>query len=111
MRILHIEDDVQLAKSIARALTKLFQAEVFTIDTADGAIELLKTNQYDLVISDYDLRIGTGGDVLQWVKDNRPDQRWLFLAGNEAIESLGVPYVSKPAPMSEVRSAIEDILS
>lgn len=110
MRILHIEDDLSLQKLVSRGLARKFTAEVVTVDSPDTAIEALQTGNFDIVVSDYNIKDGTGGQVLEWVRANIPTQRFMFLSDDDNIVSSGVPYVRKPAPMSDVCRAIEDII-
>ena len=117
MRILHLDDDRSILRAIERQLRGLAAVGGFSqlllpaiVDGATdltAAIGLIQVNQYDLVISDYDLGQGTtGADLLAWVKVNRPDLRFMFLSANAAVHTLGVPFAEKPCTKQELVAAI-----
>lgn len=115
MRILIVEDDYVIARSterlVRRATTQ--DVEVVHVITAEGAISELRTGElgYALVISDYNLAgHGTGADVLAQVRSMRTQPRFLFLSSDDAIEQLGVPYLTKPCRPSELRNAVSRLI-
>ncbi len=116
MRILHLDDDRSILRAIERQLRGLAAANFsqlllpIVVDGATdlaAAIGLIQANQYDLVISDFDLGHGeTGADLLTWVKANKPDLRFMFLSANEAVYTLGVPFAEKPCTKQELIAAV-----
>ena len=69
MRILLIEDDALVQKALLRLIKGVHpHALTNVVDTAAAAIEHLDTFAYDYIISDFDLKTGTGGDVLRHVR-------------------------------------------
>lgn len=111
MHILHIEDDVSLQTSIARQFRARLQAEVTTVSNPDDAIAILKAIKFDIVVSDFNIDGGNGGQVLEWLRANQPGQAFMFLSSDEErIIGSGVPYAIKPAPMSAVCEMIKDII-
>lgn len=71
MRILLIEDDDLVQKALARMFKNppLF-ATTDVVDNAPDAIRRLDNIAYDYIVSDFDLRIGTGGHVLWHVRQH-----------------------------------------
>jgi CheY-like chemotaxis protein len=71
MRILLVEDSELVQRTIMR-LIKMVQPHAITdvVDNAPEAIAHLDKFAYDYIVSDFDLRIGTGGDVLLYVRDH-----------------------------------------
>lgn len=72
MRVLLIEDNDLVQEAMRRLITRLVEpsiAQVDVVDNAPDAIRQLDTIAYDYIVSDYTLRIGTGGDVLRHVRD------------------------------------------
>lgn len=111
MHILHIEDDVSIQKAVARTLALKLKADVTTVANPTDAIAILKAIKFDIVVSDYNIDGGTGGEVLEWLRANQPDQRFMFLSSDEdRIVGFNVPYMVKPAPMSDVCRMIEDVI-
>lgn len=93
MHALLIEDDPALQRATARVIQSTFPGcEVEVVDTANGAIARIRGMEYALIVSDYDLykgsggnESGTGGDVLSWIETDRPDLggRFVFFSGND----------------------------
>jgi CheY-like chemotaxis protein len=70
LRILLIED----SELVQKALVRMFgdpplNAVTDVVDSAPDAIRQLDKFAYDYVVSDFDLKIGTGGDVLRHVRE------------------------------------------
>lgn len=90
MRVLLLEDDLQLQRTTARLIRRTFKAEITIdiVDTAAGAIALLEVNAYAFVLSDFNVREGTGGDVLAWIQANQRHmtERFVFFSGAENLD-------------------------
>jgi len=94
-KILVVEDDEFLAETIADCL-------IFTghnadrIGTGTEACQMLKTNQYDLVLLDSMLPDMNGLDILKVYKEEKGTAKVLFLTGakknEEAAMELGADY-------------------
>ena len=112
--ILLIEDDKRCA-SILTAMLKRCVAPgvvVQVVDSAPGAIELIRGREFDyeFVISDYDLTVGTGADVLEFIRQERPKMlpRFLFVSGNVTVDfdKLHRHHLDKPLSLSMLHSKI-----
>jgi CheY-like chemotaxis protein len=69
MRILLVEDDDLVQKAILRLIQGVHpHAVTNVVDNAPEAIAHLNKFTYDYIVSDFDLKIGTGGDVLRHVR-------------------------------------------
>lgn len=69
MRILLIEDSELLQKTFLRFIKSVHPYAITNVvDNAPEAIEHLDKFAYDYIVSDFDLKIGTGGDVLHHVR-------------------------------------------
>lgn len=110
MRILHIEDSEILQRVIGRNLVRRFGCELTTVDNPEAAIAALQAGSFDIVVSDYNIIGGTGGQVLDWVRANKPGQPFMFLSDDDKIVSSGAPYLRKPASITDLCTAIEDII-
>lgn len=113
MRILLIEDDVGLQMALVRRIRTVHPYGLIDcVDTAPDAINKINTYAYDYILSDYDLRIGTGGDVLSHVRERYAFyvncNRFILMSGNiEAIEHLKHKLTfEKPAPWDELKAAL-----
>jgi len=110
--ILYIEDDEDLQRAMARMLRICYpQFQVYVIDDARRAIAMLEHNEFDLVISDYNVHGGTGGDVLAWIQEHKPAlaARFIFLAAAKEIERHTY-WLKKPADLQALRDLIERVL-
>lgn len=116
-RILVVDD----AEALRTVLSTELTSEGYEVSTAaDGgeAIELVKDNNYDLVLLDIKMPNVDGFEVLKFVKGNKPDVKVIMLTGfadlKNAIESkrLGAEdFVSKPYDLVDLLTTIERVLS
>lgn len=116
VRVLIVEDHAAIARGhehlVRRHLTHIGCAsEVVITDTAEAAIAKLAVENFDLVISDFDLAgTGTGGDVLRAVRADLDRPRFVFVSGSDDAAILaakhGVPYLDKPCSPTDLRNAI-----
>ncbi|MES2363259.1 MAG: response regulator [Pseudomonadota bacterium] len=77
-----VEDNETIRETLIPTMVELADVEVIDIaETADGAIELLKTQDvvWKLAIVDLMLKKGTGLDVVRSCRSRRPDQHVLVL--------------------------------
>ena len=85
MRLLIIEDELDILKAISRGLRKCGYA----VDTAeDGLIglELCAINQYDLVVLDLNLPGLDGMEVLKKLRSEDPELKVLILSARYSVE-------------------------
>ncbi len=112
-KILVIDDE----DSMCNFLEIMLQKEGYDVETAcDGfsAVDLLKENNYDLVISDMNMPGMTGLDVLQEVKSFKSEQDFIvmtaFATVDSAIEAMklgAADYITKPFKVDEIKITIE----
>jgi len=114
VKILLIEDDVDIAASIADYL----EYQAMTVDFAYGveqAKSLLANTTFDLIIMDVNLPDGNGISLCRELKqDHNIKQPILFLTARgvlkdklEAFESGAVDYMVKPFSMQELSARIK----
>jgi len=71
MRILLVEDSELVQKALLRFIRSVHPYAITNVvDNAPEAIEHLDTFAYDYIVSDFDLKVGTGGDVLRHVREH-----------------------------------------
>lgn len=114
IHVLYIEDDEMLARSTLRFFRRYFpDAVVSRADNSAAAIACLQSVQFDVVLSDFDLRAGgSGGIVLSWIEQSQPHllTRFIFLSGNAACAGRGVPWLEKPCSPATLAAAISAVL-
>src|SRR4051812_26786555 len=68
MKVLLVDDEEDLRKILARALVRRCGVEIIEAQGARQAIELLKSEAgIELVISDYHMPEGTGGELFKYL--------------------------------------------
>lgn len=116
MRILIVEDEIDLCDSIAEGL----QIDGYAVDTCyDGeeAFELISTEIYDLVILDLNLPGMDGIEILTKVRKQNKNVKVLILSarGNVSDKVLGLDtgandYLTKPFDFEELEARIRSLL-
>lgn len=112
--ILLVEDDPIIIKSLSEFLS----GEGFSVENADGqtmAIEMLKKNQYDILLVDISLSEGNGFAVCACAKEMGLAVIFLTASGDEYSVVTGLDmgaddYISKPFRPRELVSRIKSVL-
>ena len=113
-RILLVEDDQGARESIKLLLT-IDRHEVVEASRGAEAIELLKSQPFDLAILDYFMPEMTGNDVALHFRDIAPSMPILMITAY--LEKLGDSekpvdaVIGKPFAIEELRQAIAKLLS
>jgi len=117
-KILIIEDEA----AIRRVLKKIISEEsdsYETFEAADGleGIELIKANDYDLILCDIKMPKMDGVEVLQYCKKIKPELPFLMISGHGDLETavstmrLGAfDYISKPPDLNRLLNAVRNAL-
>ena len=121
LKVLVADDEPVIRDGFAEFL-RHFGLEVDTAEDGEQAIELIKKNDYDLVISDIKMPKATGYDVFHAAKAKNPNVNVLLMtafgydpdhtvvkAAREGLE--GVFFKEKPFDMSKLIALIEKIFS
>ena len=116
MRILIVEDEIDLCDSIAEGL----QIDGYAVDTCyDGteAYELITTEPYDLVVLDLNLPGMDGMDVLSKVRKQDKNTKILILSARSTVtdkvtglDSGANDYLAKPFDFEELEARIRCLL-
>ncbi len=116
MRVLLVEDDTTISRSVAL----LLQAENMVVDTAqlgEDAIEIAKLYDYDIVLLDLGLPDMPGSEVLRRLRAARIATPVLILSGLSQLEnklhcltSGADDYLTKPFDRSELIARIHAIV-
>ena len=110
--LLLVDDDESFVKRLARAMEKRgFLAETAESVAAGKAIAQSRPPAYAVV--DLRLEDGNGLDVVETLRDKRPDCRIVVLTGYGAIATAvaavkigAIDYLSKPADADDVTNAL-----
>ena len=110
--LLLVDDDEQFVKRLAKAMEKRgFEVETAESVTEGRAIALARPPAYAVV--DLRLEDGNGLDVVEAIRERRPDSRVVVLTGYGAIATAvaavkigATDYLSKPADANDVMAAL-----
>ena len=112
-KILIVEDDIAFGKMLATFLERKGFTVTSCSNGAEGK-ERLKTEQFDLLISDLKLPDDNGMSLLEHVKKTYPNTRVILMTGyaevNTAVEAIkkgALDYISKPFRPEELLMIIE----
>lgn len=116
MRILLVEDDPGLAKS----LKMICESEGFQVEQTDlgeDAVDMAKVYDYDIILLDLGLPDMEGFDVLKQIRDARNNTPVLILSGHTDIENrvkgLGFgadDFLGKPFDKKELMARIKAVV-
>jgi DNA-binding response OmpR family regulator len=121
VRILIADDELPILELLSEFITKLG----YVADTAqdvDTAIDLLKANPYDIVLTDKNMpgpqgSLEGGMALLRWLKENAAQTEVIMMTGYATIETaveamkLGAfDYIMKPIPLDELKQKLERLI-
>lgn len=113
-KILLIED-TQIIREMFRALLSK-EFAVVTAATGREALEVLRGQAVDLVLSDFELPDMTGADVYYLQEADRP--AYLAMSASEFATELkewvqreGIPFLAKPCSPAQLMSCVREQLS
>jgi two-component system, OmpR family, response regulator QseB len=115
MRLLLLEDDLQLGKALQAALRQS-EFQIVWVRRVQEAKALLATESYSVVLLDIGLPDGSGLDVLGWIRKQRNTVPVVMLTArdsiNDRIEGLDMgadDYMPKPFAIPELVSRIRAV--
>lgn len=116
--VLVVDDDEQIRRSIAAALTRAGFA-VSMADDAEPAIALAGTNTYDILVVDFNMKTQlTGADVVRHYKQQHGAQIFCVVLSGEdgdvaraTCEAAGVDrMLLKPCSPTQLRRLLSDAM-
>ncbi len=117
-RILFVDDDARVTDAIRRALHKRVPWEILTVNSPVEALELLRRQSVDVVVSDERMPGMTGSEFLSQVAREHPDAMRIILTGEarldaaiRAINEAGIyRFLTKPCHTDEIITCLGDAL-
>jgi DNA-binding response OmpR family regulator len=116
MRLLIIEDERELAKSIAKYLSK----ENYIIDIANNfkeADQKVGDNEYDCALVDLMLPDGNGMDIVKVIKEEQPVCGIIIITAKDTLDDkvLGLEigaddYITKPFHLAELNARLKSLI-
>lgn len=116
MKILIIEDEQELAQSIAEYLSEeQYLCEI--AKTFEEACHKIQTHQYDCILLDIMLPDGNGMNILEEIKQQKKQDGVIIISAKDALDDkvrglqIGADdYLSKPFHLSELTARIYSII-
>ncbi|MCP4704920.1 MAG: response regulator [candidate division Zixibacteria bacterium] len=112
-KILVVDDEVRMCDSLNELLSGSGY-EVFTAQSADDAISKIKTDQFDLVITDIKMPGKTGLELLKAIKEIDPEIIVILITGYASLESAleaikegAFEYHLKPVEFSQLEISVK----
>jgi diguanylate cyclase (GGDEF)-like protein len=109
--ILIIDDDEQIRQLLAEVLSG---HDCVQAASAEGALAVLETREFDLVLSDINMPGISGLDLVPLIIERSPDTVVVMVSGEQTIESAietmragGFDYVTKPLDLRHVQAAVD----
>lgn len=114
MRVLLVEDNALMQKALLRFIKNTHPSAITNVvDNAPEAIRHLDTFAYDYIVCDFDLKSGTGADVLEHVRAHFAfyveNNRFILMSGDlrPAITRLDHPLTfEKPIRPDKFRALL-----
>ena len=113
LRILFVDDDDTIREAMV-AILNWFGHDTFSAARGKSALNLYRTNDVDLVITDYEMPDMKGFDLAQRIREINPSAKIIMLTGlDNATDEEKSAYVDcilkKPATMQIVIDTIQDL--
>ena len=112
-KILLVDDEASIL-SVLSVLLKAEGYEVMPIDNGEKALELIKSESFDLMITDIRMRPVDGITLLKAVREQKPSMSVLMITGygtiETAVESLkygAYDYITKPFKVDELLITVQ----
>lgn len=113
-----VEDEISVLK-ILNDILKLSPNInlIYTAENGEDALEVYKTNEIDVVITDLLMPQITGLELIKKIKDYNPDANVIVISAygsvenlKEAIRSGAYDYILKPFTVDEILFAVNRVI-
>lgn len=118
-KVLVIDDDPTTRRIIIKLIKEIGFTEVSEAENGQQAYDLLQLGNYDLILSDWDMPVMSGMELLVKVRadDNLKAKPFIMITANESKESIIAAakakvsqYIVKPFTIQSLRAKIEKVL-
>lgn len=112
MVILIVDDEKEFVEFLKERLTIKGHSVDFAYD-GKKALDLIKSNHYDLIFSDHNMPELTGLELVKYLKENKINSKIVMITGYPEIDEFfmkGVgadDYLNKPVKIQDVEALIE----
>jgi two-component system cell cycle sensor histidine kinase/response regulator CckA len=101
-----VVDDEQPLRSILR---RILERQGYQVDeAADGrqAQLLCQAGAYDLLLTDLDMPVMSGTELITWLQRDFPGAKFLVVSGSHSDLPRGWPFLSKPVSVTDLLAQI-----
>lgn len=102
IRILHIEDSIDIAMIVAKILESV--AQIKRVETLKQARRIMSTGSFDIALIDLVLPDGSGLDLIPELKTRHPDIGVIIHSAHEAFDNIR----NVDAVISKMRTSHEE---
>ncbi|MGH1364477.1 MAG: response regulator [Calditrichia bacterium] len=115
--ILFVDDEASVLKGLRRILNLRRSGwKTVFIESPTEAIELLKSGDFNIIVSDMRMPELNGAELLSWARNNKPDTQRVLLTGQadmkDAIQAINegqiFRFLTKPCPPELLIETIEE---
>ncbi len=118
MKLLIVDDDQTVAAILAESLQKVNDDYVVeTADSGEEALEKVRQQNYQLVITDYKMPGMSGIDLVRGINKVSPDTQVVLMTAygtqelRETVDHLGLSgFLDKPFTMQQIREIVRKVL-
>ncbi len=119
MTVLVVDDFSTMRRIVRNILRELDFKDILEADDGSSAVEILKTQKVDLIVSDWNMPKMTGLDLLKFVRSNEPTKDLPFLMVTaeaqkenivEAVKAKVSNYIIKPFTAVTLSEKLSKIL-
>ncbi|HEY2952382.1 MAG TPA: response regulator [Verrucomicrobiae bacterium] len=109
-----IDDNLDVLKTLRKLLNSLGVAQITEATSAEDALEVLRLQQFAVIVADYQLGGMNGVDFLEKLRDSGDTTPVLLLSGApdkagviRAVNLPSVDFLGKPFRMSDLVASLE----
>ncbi|MNO14184.1 Melibiose operon regulatory protein [compost metagenome] len=119
MNILIVDDEISAIEAVLKGIRweKLEIGSIYTATSKKEAISQIERQPIDLLLSDIEMPMGTGLDLLQWVKAHFPNMKCVFMTCHadfsmlqEALHLGSSAYILKPLDFLKLEQVLESTI-
>jgi len=112
LKLMVLDDEPIVGKRLAPALSKI-NCEVETFTSSEAALEKLKEERFDILVTDIRMEGLDGIEVLEAVREFQPDLKVILITGyatvevaREAMAKGAFDFIAKPFKPQELRDVV-----
>jgi DNA-binding NtrC family response regulator len=116
--ILFVDDEEKILKAVRRNLSQFFEVDT-ALGAEDALAKLSQKNDYAVIVSDLDMPVMNGIELLSRIQDKWPEKIRIMLTGKADLQSTidavnkdnVFRFLTKPIKTEDLKSAIDSGLA